>query len=199
MRGNLCAFIGRRPPHYTSRIAKYGCAFRYTASDHRACSNHGTLADRKPWQDHCPPPDRRTGFNAHPEETLWVLLTARILVVSKGDVWPNENVIFKADAVPKLDAGLYRHPVTDYDIALNEHLLADIAVGTDTAPTKDMSKTPYSGVRANRGIGLHSCVFIDEGGWINHLSMGIQREIGEILAISRLFEPARSLSDILPA
>ena len=76
------------------------------------------------------------------------------VVVRKGGVGPDEDVVLKGDAVPQLHPALDGDAVAEADLVLDEGLVADIAVRADHRARQHVGVGPYARARADRGA-LH--------------------------------------------
>jgi hypothetical protein len=64
------------------------------------------------------------------------------MVVCKGGVGANKDIIFQPDAIPKLDPALYGDPVPYDNIILDKHMVADVTIRANLCPWKNVDKSP---------------------------------------------------------
>src|SRR5262245_63330263 len=73
----------------------------------------------------------------------------RITVIRKGSIRTHEDIIFKADAVPELDATLDGHSIADHDVIFDENMVTDVTFRSDDRASKEVRKCPNSGTRTD--------------------------------------------------
>ncbi len=72
----------------------------------------------------------------------FVLLASRENIVCEGCIRSDENVVFEGDALPQLHAALVSNSVSEGDVALDENVVADIAVLSDHDIWENMRECP---------------------------------------------------------
>jgi hypothetical protein len=78
-----------------------------------------------------------------------IAFAARKWIISKGDIWAYEYVIFHPQAIPELYTALDRDTITNFYISFNEYVLTDIAVVSHLRTSQQVCKPPNTGEGAN--------------------------------------------------
>lgn len=131
------------------RIADDYGVIRNRLGDHSSSAHHGTFADQYAWQDGRSTPDGSADFNGRHQKAGRVLFAPRIGVVGKSNVGADEDIVLYAQTVPEQSSRLYRNSIADDDIVLNEHVRANIAIGTDAGVREDDYELPDARIRTN--------------------------------------------------
>ena len=99
-------------------------------------------------------PFRTTVF----EELFRVNLAPREAVVGESCIRTDENVILNLYAVPQLHSGLDGNAITETDVILDEHAIADIAICTDPRSWQHVGEGPDT--RAGTDLGALAQAFL---------------------------------------
>ncbi len=91
-----------------------------------------------------------------------ILATARKLVVGKGDVGADEDVILDPQPIPELHPALDRDTIADHDIVLDQYMCTDVAVAADPGLRQHNDELPDSGSLAD-GRAVHVGGGVDHG------------------------------------
>lgn len=75
---------------------------------------------------------------------LWILFTPGSWIVGEHGGWTNEDVVLDDQSIPQKNPALDCYPIANAYIALNEGVVADIAILSDGRRADDMRKRPDS-------------------------------------------------------
>jgi hypothetical protein len=70
--------------------------------------------------------------------------TARKLVIGEGGVGAYEHILLDRHPIPELNSALDRYAVSYGHVILNEGMVAEIAICSDTGAGQDMRESPYA-------------------------------------------------------
>lgn len=93
------------------------------------------------------------------DESFWTATASGEQIVGEHGVWAKENIVFTGYAIPQVYTALYSDAITESYAALDEGMVADIAVLANGTTLKDVSKSPHAGPLADlatfdKGMGM---------------------------------------------
>ena len=91
-----------------------------------------------------------------------MLFAAGTFVIRESRIGSNENVIFDANTIPKLNAVLYRDPIPDNHIVFYEYLGANVAVAAYCRLGQYDDKLPDRRIVAD-------LIRLDVSEWVNRM------------------------------
>src|ERR1035437_63538 len=125
-----------------ARVSRHNRMPGYIPGDNCTCPDHGPLANRHSGEDRSVCTDRCAFLDVSPEYGGLVDAALWEMIVREGGVRSDENVILQRDSVPKLNAALDGHTISDHHVVLNKSVIADIAIGSDSGSWENMRKCP---------------------------------------------------------
>ena len=161
--GNKFFATAANPRAKSSGVADHQGVIWNTASDYRSSSDHRPSADRQVGK-HCAIRTDAATFLEMCFEFCEVAFAARPKVIREHGSRPDEDVIFYGDSIPKINAALKSHTISQTNVALDECMVADITVLSDGCAGDHMGKCPDSRSLADRNA------FINQRPWVGKMA-----------------------------
>ena len=138
-------------------------------SDHRPGSDETTLAESNAANNRRVCADSHSFLNPGFHRDPVSIAASRGQIIRQHRVWTKKHVVTDVHVLPDADAVLDGDVVTYSDPALDESMVADVAVSADNGVLQHMSKCPYPRTFANC-ICFDECRLVNDGSffWFVH-------------------------------
>ncbi len=124
--------------------------------DNATCAYQRIGADGMPGYNSGIGTDGCSFLNDCPGKAFRVLLGAGNNVIGKCDIGADEYIVLYGHSIPELNSGFDSDPVPDNYIVLNEHVGAEVAIGSDAGTSQNNTELPDVGAGTNL-LSLYIC------------------------------------------